>query len=330
VKKLSDMGERKAIDLIFTLLSKGNTAVEIGDDCAVLDFGEEHLLVSTDMIHQDTHLPQGMTPFQIGWFVVAINLSDIAAKGGTPLGVVLSLGLPRESSDSFLKELMSGADACATRFNTSIIGGDTKENPSVTIAGTAVGTVNKQEFMPRRGARPGDVVAVTGSLGGAGAGLYALQHGLQDVISLKRLLEPIPCLQEGRALARLRCVTSCMDISDGLSSSLYQLRKLNSVGFEINGERIPIASELAKLQRNKDIDIYEYALHSGGDYELMLTLPSDCLAQATQALEEIGTQLTRIGGVTETKEITKIFNGKRTILSDRGYEHFKNHFSLEA
>ena len=101
MKKLSDLGERKAIQLISEILSKGDVAVGIGDDCAAIDMGEEYLLVSTDMISQKTHIPEQMTPFQIGWFIVAINLSDIAAKGGMPLGLVLSFGLPKETSEIF-------------------------------------------------------------------------------------------------------------------------------------------------------------------------------------------------------------------------------------
>ena len=99
MKKLSDLGERRVIRLISNILSKGDEIVGIGDDCAALEFGEEYLLVSTDMIYKKTHVPEIMTPWQIGWFVVAINLSDIAAKGGKPLGLVLSLGLPRDTSD---------------------------------------------------------------------------------------------------------------------------------------------------------------------------------------------------------------------------------------
>ena len=105
MKKLSELGEREAIRLISDILSKGDVAVGIGDDCAAFEFGEEYLLVTTDMISQKTHIPKEMTPFQLGWFIVAINLSDIAAKGGVPLGLVLSFGLPKETSETFLKEL---------------------------------------------------------------------------------------------------------------------------------------------------------------------------------------------------------------------------------
>jgi thiamine-monophosphate kinase len=212
VKKLSDLGERKAIHLISNILSRGDEAVGIGDDCAALDFGEEYLLISTDMISKKTHVPEIMTPWQIGWFVVAINLSDIAAKGGKPLGLVLSLGLPGDTSDSFLEELARGANVCATTYDTSIIGGDTKENPSVTICGTVFGTVKKDEFMSRKGAKPGDIVAITGTLGKAGAGYYAIQSSVENDEILKGLLEPKPRINVHVWISRMDCLhhfTSC-------------------------------------------------------------------------------------------------------------------------
>ena len=317
------MGERNAIKLVEKIISKGDAAVGIGDDCAALAIGDEYLLVTTDMITQKTHIPAGMTPYQIGWFVVAINLSDIAAKGGRPLGLVLALGLPKNTSESFLKELMKGADACATHFDTSIVGGDTKENPEITICGTAFGMVKKDEFMPRKGAKIGDVVAVTGSLGKAGAGYLASQHRMKDELILKGLFEPIPRIREGRVLASLKIVSSCMDISDGLSSSLYQLMELNHVGFEIDSEKLPIAPELLKLQKSFTFDVNECAVQFGGDYELLITIPQDDFEKARKRIEKTGSVLTVIGHVTKNKEIIMKLKNKKKILENKGYEHFK-------
>ncbi|MCX6665381.1 MAG: thiamine-phosphate kinase [Euryarchaeota archaeon] len=323
VKKLSDLGERNAIRLIETILSKGDAAVGIGDDCAAFAIGDEYLLVTTDMITQKTHIPKGMMPYQIGWFVVAINLSDIAAKGGRPLGLVLALGLPKNTSELFLKELLKGADACATRFDTSIVGGDTKGNSEITICGTAFGLVKKDEFIPRKGGKIGDVVAVTGSLGKAGAGYLASTQRIRDTTLLKGLFEPIPRIREGRILASLKVVSSCMDISDGLSSSLYQLRDLNQVGFEIYSEKLPIASELLQLKKRLTIDVTECAVHFGGDYELLLTISSENFEKARRKIEKIGLSLTVIGKVTKNKEIIMKLKNKKKILENKGYEHFK-------
>ena len=324
MKKLSDIGEREAIRVISNILTKGDVAVGIGDDCAALEFGKDFLLVSTDMVSKKTHIPKIMTPWQIGWFIVAINLSDIAAKGGKPLGLVLSLNLPKHTSDLFLEELNEGADKCATTYNTAIIGGDTKENPNITLCGTAFGIVPKDEFMPRKGTKPNDIVAVTGSLGKAGAGYYATKHNIDDKKILEGLLEPKPKLQEGITLAKEKIVTSCMDISDGLSSSLYQLQKLNKVGFEIKQEKIPLSPMLLKLStKDKNLNIYKYGLHFGGDYELLLTMPPDKFEKAQKTIKNTGGQLTNIGKVTEGNKIYISDKGVKKILPDKGYEHFK-------
>jgi|YNPNPStandDraft_1061719.scaffolds.fasta_scaffold10310_6 thiamine-monophosphate kinase len=325
--RLSDIGERRAVKIILNLISGGRGGdIGLGDDCAALDLGDDYLLVTTDMITEKTHIPRGMTPFQIGWFIVAVNLSDIAAKGGRPLGVLLSLGLPRVKTSSFLRSLIRGADTCATSFNTSIIGGDTKENPELTISGSAVGLVSKDEYMPRRGAKPGDLLAVTGTLGRAAAGYIAVKHRVRNKGLIKGLYEPVPRLKEGQVLAGLKIVSSCMDISDGLSSSLYQLRDLNNVGFDLNLDNIPIASELLTMKKKQSrINVVDYALHFGGDYELLVTLPSDKYSLAEQALNSIGGSLRVIGRVTKGKRIMIHTSKYSRILEDKGYEHFKKH-----
>jgi thiamine-monophosphate kinase len=276
------------------------------------------------MISSETHIPNVMKPWQIGWFVVAINLSDIAAKGGKPLGIVLSLGLPKNTNDLYLGELMQGADKCATQYGTIIIGGDTKENPNLVISGTIIGKVKKEEFMSRKGIQTGDTIAITGSLGKAGAGYFALKKKIKYEKILKDLFEPIPRINEGMALAREKIVTSCMDISDGLSSSLYQLQELNKVGFEIDQDKIPLSSNLLEIySKNQELDVFEYALHFGGDYELLITTPQSNFEKAKQILNKIGTQITPVGRVTKNSTISLMKNEVKTVLPNRGYEHFK-------
>ncbi|RLF29223.1 MAG: thiamine-phosphate kinase [Thermoplasmata archaeon] len=322
--KLSDIGEREAIRLISQAISTGNVAVGIGDDCAAIDIDDQnYLLVSTDMVSKKAHLPREITPFQMGWFIVAVNLSDIAAKGGEPIGIVLSLGLPKNTSIMFLQRLIEGANRCATKFDTAIIGGDTKENPHITLCGTILGRVKKDEFMPRKGAQPGDIVAVTGTLGKAAAGYYALKHKIQNKEIVKGLLQPIPRIKEGRALAEKKTVSSCMDISDGISASLYQLGELNNVGFEICREKIPISPELIYIQQQTKIDVYNAALHFGGDYELLITMPADHFEKTAKAVENTGNKLTPIGRVTKTKSIKLVSKHIKNILPNQGYEHFR-------
>jgi len=326
VKILSDLGERTAIQRIAEILTKGTNSRGIGDDCAVIDMGKEYLLATTDMMYQRTHIPAQMTPYQMGWFLVAINLSDIAAKGGLPLGLVLSFGLPKKTTELFLKELTKGADACAVTFGTIIAGGDTKETNEITLCGTAFGTVKKDEFMSRTGARPSDVVAVTGTLGKAGAGYYALKRRSSEKKLFKAFLEPVPKLKEGRLLAQQHSVTSSMDLSDGLSASLYQLQEFNNIGFEIKKSALPLASELCELlDKNHGIDPYSLALHFGGDYEILVTIPHERFEQTKKMLKKHGVDLTAIGIVTKKKDIVLVDNRDTRILENKGYEHFKKH-----
>lgn len=322
VKKLSDMGEREAIRLISGLISSGKEIVGVGDDCAVFELDDEFLLVTTDMINEKTHVPKGMSAWQMGWFLVAVNLSDIAAKGGSPLGILISLGLPRETTKDFLVDFMKGANKCALVYKTSIVGGDTKENQSVTASGTAFGKVGKDFFMGRVGAEVGDVVAVTGSLGRAGAGFFAIERGIDNKMIIEGLLEPRPRVPEGIKLGETGVVSCCMDVSDGLSSSLYQLSESNSVGFKIDKRLLPVSPFLRDLSEDFDLDVYKNVLHFGGDYELLLTLSDDDFNAAKEAVKSVGGVLTKIGCVTEENIVLVDSYGEKT-LENKGYEHFK-------
>jgi thiamine-monophosphate kinase len=326
VKRLEDLGERVAIQRIAAILTKGKETLGIGDDCAAIDMGNKYLLVTTDMMSQQTHIPAQMTPYQMGWFLVAINLSDIAAKGGAPLGLVCSFGLPKKTTEIFLKEITKGADACAVRFGTTIVGGDTKETTEITLCGTAFGTVKKDEYMPRIGSRPGDVVAVTGALGKAGVGYYSLKRNKKEKKLSKALLEPQPRLKEGRLLAQLHSVTSSMDLSDGLSASLYQLQEINSIGFEIDKNALPLATGLnLRFHKKYGVDPYSVALHFGGDYELLVTIAPQKFEKTKRTLQKHGIIFTPIGSVTQKRKIILFENETKKLLPNKGYEHFKNH-----
>jgi len=321
VQTLKDIGERGLIKLACSIISKDDMFHTIGDDCAFLPLGESYLLVSTDMISQHTHISTGMRPWDIGWFVTAINLSDLAAKGGIPLGVLLAYGLPKDMLVSDFEDIVRGADTCATTYQTSIIGGDTKEHPELVIAGTSIGIVDKEECMTRKGAKAGDIIAVTGTLGKAAGGRLSYTRGT-DNEHHSSLIHPIPRLSEGRKLAATKKVHCCMDISDGLSSSLYQLQNLNNVGFSIHASDLPIDPVLFSLCATKD-EQEEYALHFGGEYELLFCIPEDSVSELEKAIAP--TTLTPIGTVTQKRSINIFKEGSTCILENKGYEHFLNH-----
>jgi thiamine-monophosphate kinase len=167
-------------------------------------------------------------------------------------------------------------------------------------------------------------VAVTGRLGGAAAGYQALKRGLKMPKAIKALLEPWPRVREGMALAHVHGATSCIDISDGLSTSLHHLAGASKVGFSISYEMLPVHEYVKKVGFPNARAIQDAVLHFGGEYELLITLDPDKLAKASKALKRLGTELTVIGVVTRSKIFLEK-DGKAQPLANKGWEHFRKH-----
>ncbi len=316
------MGEREAIRIIDRIV-KSNAEVGIGDDCAAIDFGDRYLLVTTDMMSPKTHVPKGMGPYDVGWSIVAVSLSDIAAMGGRPLAVVTAVGMTRGHPIDYLEQLVDGMNDCAQRYGTSIVGGDTKELDALTLCGTAIGEVEKKKILLRKGAKPGDLVAVSGELGRAGAGFYSLKRNLSLKEAEAVLKRPHPRLKEAAALADSGFVTSCMDISDGLSSSIFEMSRNSGLTYEIDYSRISKAKEVdmafQDLERQKSL-----VLNFGDDYELLFTIRREAEEGLKTLASSVGCPMTVIGKVTSGEENILIDNGKRERLENLGYEHFRS------
>jgi thiamine-monophosphate kinase len=322
--KLSELGERYAHRLTRNILSEGtDDELKIEDDCAALDFGDYYFLITTDIISQVTHIPAHATPWQIGWHAIAINLSDIASMGGEPLGIVAALGLPASLDEAFFSELVTGAGECAKSFGTSIVGGDTKESETLTLSGCAFGRVPKSEILRRKGAQPGDLVCVTGELGKAGWAYYALKTDPENKDAIADLLKITPRLKEGRILAQSESVTSCMDISDGLASSIHQMSRLNELGYEIDLKLIPVYQKALDASNKMEIPIEDLTIYFGGDYELLFTVTPGDFESFSEKTGQIATPFTRIGRVLENHTNTLIKDDTISNLEDRGYEHFR-------
>jgi thiamine-monophosphate kinase len=322
MKTLGGLGEREAIRIIERLI-KTDSVFGIGDDCAAVDLGDKYLLVTTDMMVTKTHMPKGMGPYDIGWSIVAVNLSDIAAMGGSPLGVVTAIGITRGHPVEFLEHLVDGMNDCARRFDTSVIGGDTKEHDDIVLCGTAMGLVDKDKILRRKGAKPGDLVAVTGCLGKAGAGFYSLKRNLGLKEAEDALKRPWPRLAEGQALGASGIATSMMDISDGLSASIFEMARMSGMTYEIDYSRVPRAPEVDMafhdVERQKDL-----TLNFGDDFELLFTVHREAERELAALSKKLGCPLTVIGKVTSGEENILIDNGKREKLENLGYEHFRS------
>jgi len=242
------------------------------DDCAVIPCGDTLLVASTDMLHETTDFPAGMTDWQVGWMAVAVTLSDIASMGAAPGQVLLAVGLDRPER---LPGIMVGARDCSAAFGAELVGGDLDAHQELTIVSTGLGTVAPEQIVRRRGARPGDVIAVTGPLGEAQAALDGYEQ------HRKELLEPQPRVAEGQALGRAG-VSAMMDISDGLALSLYDLLAVNDCGFAVDTARLPLPAGIPEDEAR------ELALYGGGDFELLFTAPPALLPVPGVAAHVIG------------------------------------------
>lgn len=317
--RLEELGERGAIEALKRIFDRGH-ALGIGDDCALLEWGEHYLLVTTDALSQRAHLPPSASPYQIGWFVVAISMSDIAAMGGTPLGFVIALALPRSLDVNWLRDLGRGMDDGTKEFGIAVLGGDTKEAEHILLSGTAFGRVRKERVLLRRGAKKGDVVVVTGDLGRSGWAARSLRSGTDVAKSTEMLMRPRARIEEGRLFAESGAVTSCMDISDGLGVTLAELAAVNGVSFEIDWEKLPVYRDVRPLPKE---DAHQLAMYWGGDYELAATVRPDAVEDLLQQAREKRYQVAACGTVQAGDENVLLVGGKKETLHPHGWEHFR-------
>jgi thiamine-monophosphate kinase len=281
--------------------------VGIGDDAAVLEMPAGQRLVATvDMLVEGQHFqlagPGASTPEDVGWHALAVNLSDLAAMGARPLWALCSLGLPPGVPPEFGTRLAAGMAQLAGAFGVRIVGGNLARVPDrLVVDVTALGAVI--DPLLRTGARPGDLVCVTGSLGRAGAGLALVRAGAAGAPQagplLGALLRPEPRVDAGMALAALGDrVHACCDISDGLALDLGRMCAASGVGAEIWAERLPLAEATRWAGVALDRDPLPWVLEGGEDYELLLAVPPAEEAAVRAALEPAGTGLSVVGAFT--------------------------------
>jgi len=316
---LNELGEKEAVKGVLSrLLPQGVEGM--GDDAACIRIGSRYLVVSTDVISRRTHIPDCMTDYQIGWMAAAVNLSDIAAMGATPLGVVMAMGLPRSTESSSVMSMIDGIMDCCESVSAKYLGGDTKECPETTIAGTSLGMVRADGLLKRSGAKSGDLLALTGTVGLAGAAFYEIEDRDHDDRARKAALEPRPRIREGTLLSASGSVTSCMDTSDGLAMSVHELAGASGVGFEIDRDMIPVDQGAIDICKKHSKKVDDVALYSGGDYQLLFTIDPSGLDRVRAMMKA---NITVIGRATPDRRIILIRDGKRSPLEKKGYEHFK-------
>lgn len=260
------------------------------DDCASIPLGDEIIVASTDMLHERTDFPKGMTDRQIGWMSAAVTISDIASSGAKPLGILVAVGLDRPER---LAGIMEGAAECCSHYGTKILGGDIDSHTELTIVTTGFGVTDPAGHTTRRGCMEGDQVCIIGRPGEAQAALEG------DERYRLSLIEPRPFVSEALQLSKSG-VSSMMDVSDGLALSLYDLADSSGLGFGIFSEKIPLSPGVTM----------EQAVFGGGDFGLLFTC-------APGTLQLPGIEYRVIGHVTETPGVC--LDGKP--LERRGYLH---------
>jgi thiamine-monophosphate kinase len=316
------------IDLIrqHTAQPRDDVRIGIGDDAAVLapPPGKE-LAVAIDTLVEGVHFSPGTAAADIGWKALAVNLSDLAAMGASPAWALLALTLPSADA-AFVEGFAEGFAKLAQPHRLALVGGDTTRGP-LTISVAVHGFVPPGQALTRAGARVGDAVLVTGTLGDAAAGLHALQHppreddgraGLRGFL-IERLNRPTPRLAVGTALRGQ--ATACVDVSDGLLADLAHICTASGVAAEIEAALLPRSSALLELY--DDTTALHFALSGGDDYELCFTVPAARLADVQAGLARLGCGATKIGRIVEGEGVRVRAVDGAWLATDRpGWEHF--------
>ncbi len=302
--KVKDLGEFGLIDRISRRTkSDSSVMLGIGDDTAVIKrSGDKYLLFASDMIIEGVHFNlNNAKPFNIGWKALCVNISDIAAMGGVPRYACVSAGVNKNTNLRVIDRIYSGILFAARRFGVNIVGGDTSSSSKLIIDVSMIGEARKRELVLRSGARAGDVIVVTGKLGGS---------------IKKKHLSFTPRLSESRFLVKNFKINSMIDVSDGLSSDLAHICKSSGVGAKIYESLIPVSKEAHSV---------ESAMLDGEDYELLFTVPRKDNAKVVKKFRErFKTPITAIGEVIKKSSGMVLVNrsGKSIALKNKGFKHF--------
>ena len=300
-----------------------DTLLGVGDDCALLapPTGEV-LAVTTDSLLAGVHFPLDSPARLIAQRALAVNLSDMAAMGATPRWFQLALTIPNANQD-WLAEFSAGLNTMACQFNCALVGGDTTRGP-LTISITLMGTVPSGQALRRSGAKPGDTIYATGSLGD-GAGALAVLEGklstrVEDAVYLQeRFWRPQARVAEGLAIRNF--ASAAIDISDGLLADLGHIAKASQVGAVVSVDKLPLSQALCRaVDPERRLN---WALSGGDDYELCFTVPADKVAQCQHLIDEGGLAATPIGQIIDGQGVCCVDKqGAPFEISGSGYQHF--------
>jgi thiamine-monophosphate kinase len=328
-RKQAPSGEDSLIARYFRPLATDPGAFNLGDDAAILKASGDDLVVTTDAIVEGVHFLADDPPDTIARKALRVNLSDLAAKGATPAGFVLTLAL-RAADDAWLTPFARGLGSDAGLFNCPLLGGDTVSTPGpVMISITAFGRVPAGEMVRRSGAKPGDRIVVTGTIGDAALGLDILKGGpaaaLADTGAKAMLIGRYRVPQPRSALAKAvrDHAHAAIDVSDGLAGDLAKLCGVSGVSAVIDAPSIPLSAAAAALLTRGTVGI-DAIVSGGDDYEILCTISEDRFEEFVQAAGQAGVAVTSIGMVVAGSSVPRFLDGEgREIALPRlSYSHF--------
>jgi len=330
--QLKAWGEFRLIDTIARLTASPAPGLirGIGDDAAVFAAGGKAcLLVTTDALTEGIHFRrESSRAFLLGKKSMSVNLSDIAAMGGKPLYYVVALTAPPDTPLAFIKEFYRGMDRQARRFGAFLAGGDTTASGGgITVAVTLIGSARRDRIVYRQGARQGDLLYVTGSLGDSALGLLMLEKkGIKkpSPFLVTRHLDPTPRVAAGRRIAALEAATSMIDISDGLAADLRHILSASGAGARVHLPALPLSRSYRKHCPDFSCDFYGPALRGGEDYELLFTVSPKKVPAIKKLSQQLRLPMTCIGDIAPKKAGLRILdhNGRTVALANEGYRHF--------
>jgi len=322
--KVSELGEFGLIDLLAKMAAGRDERllIGIGDDAAAWQGDNSIELATVDSFIQDVHYPSGLVPWpEIGGKALAVNLSDIAAMGGLPRYALVSLALPPDTEVDSVTALYTGLLKLAREYGVTVVGGDSSNAPLVVISITVLGSSPQKRLLTRASAQAGELIAVTGNLGAAAAGLEMLTRKLEfeDEATARfrqAFFRPTPRLAEGQLLLE-QGVKTAIDISDGLLADLGQIAKASKVGARIEADRVPVEPLVKASFGDRALEL---ALAGGEDYELLFTTDAEVIDRLKKAAS---CPVTVIGEITAGKGVTVVdHKGKPLKLGRAGWEHF--------
>ncbi len=305
--------------------------VGIGDDCAVFPRSSgQDMLLTTDMLVEGVHfLREKTTPHLLGRKSLAVNLSDIAACGGTPRHAVVSVALPADVDVEYAETLFRGMDECAREYGVRIVGGDTTSSPKGLVINVALtGEIKHGQAILRSGASQGNAVFISGPVGDAAAGLEIITRHEQWAGEYEYLLaayhNPTPHVAEGQEIGKSGRVTAMIDVSDGVAADLTHLCRASGLGARIFADKLPKSTALRNYASRAELDIHDFAISGGEDYVLLFTVsPANQAIIANTLAEKCFRPIHQIGEITAGPDLEYVLpDGRIEPLKSRGWNHF--------